>query len=157
MQITDIHAHVFPDAIAEKASGSIGEFYRMKVYHSGTVGELLALEKEAGITHACIHSVAVTPRHIESINRFISETVSLHPDSVTGYCDQFAERYGLRHIDPHAFRHTSASILYFAGVDSISISAHLGHAKVSTTIPVPISNTRPHAVPTDKNDHYNNE
>ena len=33
MQITDIHAHVFPDAIAEKASGSIGEFYRMKVYH----------------------------------------------------------------------------------------------------------------------------
>ena len=85
MQITDIHAHVFPDAIAEKASGSIGEFYRMKVYHSGTVGELLALEKEAGITHACIHSVAVTPRHIESINRFISETVSLHPDSVTGY------------------------------------------------------------------------
>ena len=57
----------------------------------------------------------------------------MHPDSVTGYCDQFAERYGLRHIDPHAFRHTSASILYFAGVDSISISAHLGHAKVSTT------------------------
>ena len=69
---------------------------------------------------------------------FVSDTGDkigrvMHPDSVTGYCDQFAERYGLRHIDPHAFRHTSASILYFAGVDSISISAHLGHAKVSTT------------------------
>ncbi|MBQ9632830.1 MAG: site-specific integrase, partial [Lachnospiraceae bacterium] len=72
---------------------------------------------------------------------FVSDTGDkigrvMHPDSVTGYCDQFAERYGLRHIDPHAFRHTSASILYFAGVDSISISAHLGHAKVSTTFPV---------------------
>ena len=85
MRITDIHAHVFPDPIAEKASGSIAEFYRMEVYHGGTVGELLALEKEAGIEHACIHSVAVTPHHIESINRFISETIRKYPDSLTGY------------------------------------------------------------------------
>ena len=32
-----------------------------------------------------------------------------------------------------AFGHTMASILYFNGVDSISISKRLGHAKVSTT------------------------
>lgn len=57
----------------------------------------------------------------------------MHPDSVTSYCDKFSEKYGLRHMNPHAFRHTSASLLYFAGVDSITISAHLGHAKVSTT------------------------
>ncbi|MDE5754212.1 MAG: site-specific integrase [Oscillospiraceae bacterium] len=57
----------------------------------------------------------------------------MHPDSVTDYCNRFSEKYGLRHINPHAFRHTSASLLYFAGVDSITISAHLGHAKVSTT------------------------
>jgi integrase len=32
-----------------------------------------------------------------------------------------------------AFGHSHASILYFAGVDSVSISKRLGHSKVSTT------------------------
>ena len=41
MQITDIHAHVFPDPIAGKASGSIGAFYQMPVRLEGTVGQLL--------------------------------------------------------------------------------------------------------------------
>lgn len=57
----------------------------------------------------------------------------MHPDSVTGYCDRFSEKYGLKHINPHAFRHTMASLLYFAGLDSVSIAGHLGHAKPSTT------------------------
>lgn len=57
----------------------------------------------------------------------------MHPDSVTGYCDRFSEKYGLRHINPHAFRHTAASLLYFAGMDTVSIAGHLGHAKPSTT------------------------
>lgn len=57
----------------------------------------------------------------------------MHPDSVTGYCDRFSERYNLPHINPHAFRHTAASMLYFAGLDIITISNHLGHAKPSTT------------------------
>ncbi len=57
----------------------------------------------------------------------------MHPDSVTSYCKRFSEKYGLKHINPHAFRHTAASLLYFAGMDTISISSHLGHAKASTT------------------------
>ena len=46
---------------------------------------------------------------------------------------KFAVRHGLPHINPHAFRHTMASMLYFNGVDSVSISKRLGHAQVSTT------------------------
>ena len=57
----------------------------------------------------------------------------MHPDSVTQYCGIFADKYGLRHIHPHAFRHTAASVLYFAGMDIVSISNHLGHASPSTT------------------------
>ena len=57
----------------------------------------------------------------------------MHPDSVTQFCDRFAEKNGLKHINPHAFRHTMASLLYFSGVDTISISNHLGHATPSTT------------------------
>lgn len=57
----------------------------------------------------------------------------MNPTSLTGYCTDFSRRYGLPHINPHAFRHTMVSVLYFNGVDSISISRRLGHSKVSTT------------------------
>ena len=57
----------------------------------------------------------------------------MHPDSVTDWLKKFSQRHGLPHINPHAFRHTMASMLYFSGVDSVSISKRLGHAQVSTT------------------------
>lgn len=57
----------------------------------------------------------------------------MHPDSVTTWLDQFSKRHELPHVNPHAFRHTMASMLYFNGMDSVSISKRLGHAQVSTT------------------------
>ena len=57
----------------------------------------------------------------------------MHLDTVTDWLKKFAVRHGLPHINPHAFRHTMASMLYFNGVDSVSISKRLGHAQVSTT------------------------
>lgn len=58
---------------------------------------------------------------------------AINPTSITCFCDDFAKKNGLPHINPHAFRHTMASILFFNGSDSISISKRLGHSKVSTT------------------------
>lgn len=57
----------------------------------------------------------------------------LHPDSVTSWLTKFSKRHDLPHINPHAFRHTMASILYYNGADTISISKRLGHAQPSTT------------------------
>lgn len=57
----------------------------------------------------------------------------MHPDSVTDWLSKFSTRHNLPHVNPHAFRHTMASMLYFNGVDSVSISKRLGHAQVSTT------------------------
>ena len=57
----------------------------------------------------------------------------MHPDSVTDWLKKFSKRHNLPHINPHAFRHTMASLLYFGGMDSVSISKRLGHAQVSTT------------------------
>ena len=85
MKIIDIHAHVFPDPIASKASKSIREFYDLKMDEGGTVGRLLELDREAGVGHSCIHSVAVTPHSIDSINRFISKSAAEHADCLTGY------------------------------------------------------------------------
>ena len=57
----------------------------------------------------------------------------MHPDSVTSWMKKFSERHSLPHINPHAFRHTMASMLYYKRVDTISISKRLGHAQPSTT------------------------
>lgn len=41
--------------------------------------------------------------------------------------------HSLSHINPHAFRHTMASMLSINGVDSVGISKRLGHAQVTIT------------------------
>ena len=57
----------------------------------------------------------------------------MNPDGLSCYLRKFSAKYNLPHINPHAFRHTMASMLYFNNVDSVSISKRLGHAQVSTT------------------------
>ena len=58
----------------------------------------------------------------------------MHPDSITDYFKKFSKQYGLPHINPHAFRHTLASVLCQSGVDIVTISKWLGHKSVTTTM-----------------------
>ena len=62
-----------------------------------------------------------------------NEGEPMSPDTVTRYLDEFSEKRGLPHINPHAFRHTMASVMCFNRIDPVSISRRLGHSKVSTT------------------------
>ena len=57
----------------------------------------------------------------------------MNPHSLSAWLHEFSQRHNLPSIHPHKFRHTMASLLYFGGLDSITISKRLGHAKVSTT------------------------
>lgn len=57
----------------------------------------------------------------------------MNPDSPTGWLKDFADRHGLPHINPHAFRHTVASVLLANGTDIVTVSKQLGHANVTTT------------------------
>ena len=62
---------------------------------------------------------------------------------------EFCEKNSIRFCDIHSLRHLHASLLINAGVDVVAVSGDLGHSQVSTTIPVPNSNTKPVAVPTE--------
>ena len=42
---------------------------------------------------------------------------AMHPDNVNTWLRNFSKRHGLPHINPHAFRHSMASMLYFNGVE----------------------------------------
>lgn len=57
----------------------------------------------------------------------------MDPDPVTDLLDEYSEKHGLPHIDPHASRHTIASVVCFIHIDPVSISRRSGHSKVSTT------------------------
>lgn len=57
----------------------------------------------------------------------------LHPDSVTDWLAKFSKRHGLRHVNPHAFRHTQASILASANVSDVTLAGRLGHSNAAFT------------------------
>lgn len=57
----------------------------------------------------------------------------IHPDAVNVWLTKFCKRHGLRHINPHAYRHSVASILISQGVDPVAVSHQLGHSNVTTT------------------------
>ena len=83
--IIDIHTHVFPDKIAEKASRGIQEFYNIRVPYDGTLSKLLELSDRAGVDKVVIHSPATTPHQVESINNFIIECTQKYPDRIIGF------------------------------------------------------------------------
>ncbi len=85
MRIVDFHAHVFPDRIALKAAGAIGEFYGIPMRYDGTVGTLLSLNNQCGIDMTLVHSVATVPQQVAAINDFIAEVVRLHSDRFAGF------------------------------------------------------------------------
>lgn len=57
----------------------------------------------------------------------------MNPDSITAWLNDFSKRHDLPHINPHAFRHTVASVLLANGTDIVTVAAQLGHASASTT------------------------
>lgn len=78
--IIDVHSHIYPDKIAEKAAVAIGEFYDQPMNSDGRAETLLSYGEKAGIDMHVISSVATVQRQTASINRFLSETAAAHPD-----------------------------------------------------------------------------
>ena len=83
MRVADVHVHIYPNKIAQKATQSIGEFYNIPMAESdGTVARLQRRMQDAEIQRCVVHSVAVRPGTVHSINDFIAATCSEHPELV---------------------------------------------------------------------------
>ena len=87
--IIDFHTHVFPENIAEKASGSIGKFYDLPIKFDGRLSTLLQIGGAAGLDGYVVHSVATTPNQTAAINGFIA-----------GLCRENPGVYGFATIHP---------------------------------------------------------
>ncbi len=77
--IIDAHTHVFPDAIAAKASAAIGDFYDLDMCCDGRVDTLTHIAAAHHIDHSVIFSTATRPDQVRAINRFIADTVADRP------------------------------------------------------------------------------
>ncbi len=60
----------------------------------------------------------------------------LQPSNVSSDWGELAERIGMPEVTFHALRHTHASQLIASGVDIVTVSKRLGHAKPSVTLAV---------------------
>ncbi len=82
MTIVDAHAHIFPSKIAEKATVGIGNFYNIGMRYIGSPEHLLESGRAIGVSKYFVHSVATTPAQVRSINAFIAEQCSEHPEFI---------------------------------------------------------------------------
>lgn len=78
MKLIDIHAHVYPDAIAMKAAQSIRNYYHIGEELDGTPKMLLERGALAGVSNYLVLPVAVKPEHVQSINNFILKQTQEH-------------------------------------------------------------------------------
>ena len=88
LPVIDAHSHIFPDAIAEKAKNSVGEFYNLPMFTSGTLAELYKVRsgtfENRKITLQAIFSPATNAVQTKSINSFIS-TLCAKDKSLIGF------------------------------------------------------------------------
>ncbi len=72
----DIHTHIYPEKISEKATVNLGKFYDFHVDGKGTYADLEAHGAAAGTEGFLILGVATNKSQITSVNDFIAETVN---------------------------------------------------------------------------------
>ena len=78
-RITDSHAHIFPDKIAEKATNGISTFYHLPMEYHGRVSEMLENGRAAGVDRFLICSPATTVTQVHSINAFLASCEAAYP------------------------------------------------------------------------------
>ncbi len=78
MRIIDIHTHIYPDSIANKAAQSVRAFYELPgTSLDGTVSTLLRQGEKAGIEKFAVLPVALTPDRTRHINDYILSQVAV--------------------------------------------------------------------------------
>lgn len=86
MKIFDMHVHIFPDRIAEKATAAIGVFYEnFSMEGDGRLETAIQAMDRAGITRCAAHSVATTAHQVDSINAFVMEAHRRYPDRIVPF------------------------------------------------------------------------
>ncbi len=74
--VFDIHAHVFPAKILDRAVVSIGTFYDLNMQMDGTLDTLMSQAIALNISKSAIFSTATRKSQVSSIHQFIHDVVA---------------------------------------------------------------------------------
>ena len=86
MKVFDIHAHIYPEKIADKAVHSISALYGgFEMKGDGRAKTLIQRMDAAGIDRCAAHSAATTAHQVSSINRFILSEANRFPDRIVPF------------------------------------------------------------------------
>ena len=81
--IIDIHAHIYPEKIAEKATLAVSHFYEeAPMAFKGISDKLIESGSKIGVEKYVVHSVSTKPEQVESINNFIISETQKHPEFI---------------------------------------------------------------------------
>ncbi|WP_069986797.1 amidohydrolase family protein [Massilioclostridium coli] len=83
--VIDVHTHIFPEHIAEKATNNIGNYYQIPIQFNGTVNQLLDNMQQYHIDKCVVNSVATNPHQVQTINQFVAEQVKNYPNQLIGF------------------------------------------------------------------------
>ena len=159
MTIIDAHVHLYPDAIAAKASGSIGAFYEMPMRHDGSARALLDACARAGVEKCVLCAVATAPAQVGSINQFLAgekerlgfaALCALHPQmteaQLAGALD-FARENGLAgaklHPDFQRFRADDPKVFFLyeaLAAARLPLLLHAGDSRYGFSSPARVAN-----------------
>lgn len=84
-KIFDVHVHIYPDNIAEKAADAIVDFYSkfdVSAHAKGSIEDCIERMDAAGTSKFAAHSVAVRPHSAYRINDFILSEYEKYPDRI---------------------------------------------------------------------------
>ena len=113
MKIIDFHTHIYPDAIADKATAAIRNFYEFgEGGLHGSASVLLERGKAGGIEEFVVLPVALNPDQARKINENILNEIAIHKEfhgfgtvhaAMEGLMDEveFIHRAGLHGIKLH--------------------------------------------------------
>lgn len=80
MKYLDIHTHIFPEKIAEKAVSFLENYYHHRWPGGGDAEGLSSAMEDAGVSKALIFSCATKPEQVIPANDFLAETLRRYPD-----------------------------------------------------------------------------
>ena len=87
-KVIDVHTHIWPEKLAERAVNHVGNYYSYEMHGKGTLADLKESTSGAGVEYFVIHSSALKASQVEDVNTtaasHITEKIAgfgtLHPE-----------------------------------------------------------------------------
>ena len=85
MKYFDVHAHVFPHAIAAKAVTALENYYGYRWHGTAEIDDLVSSLRDAGVGRCVIFSSATKPEQVRNVNDFIAGASAQYPELFVGF------------------------------------------------------------------------